>query len=146
MKKKPKKKKLTFDYDPKKFQNYQRVVRIFWSSDLLCDIRIRGYIHNFETTKKYVHFIIFDVENQFDPKNKLKTTWHKPAPGEFPNYIRKLHIFLGHQCIAEVDVRGFLQEFVPENTNVTIHTDHTLNHDGKSPKRKKQTSSKRGKK
>ena len=136
MKKKSKKKKSKkkkgkpFDYDSKKFPNYKRIIRIFWGASHICDIEIRAYIHNFESRRPYVHYTIYDPEKAFQPKIKKKRNWHEPEPKEFPNFIRKLHIFMGHDCIAEVDIRGYLMAFLPEKTNVTIHTDHTINYTG----------------
>lgn len=132
--KKTKKKKPPFEYNPKKFPNYPRMIKICWGPDVLCEITIRGYIHNFESKKKYVHYIIYDPTKGFHPKGKTKSKWQQPYKGEFPNFIRKLHIFFGHHCVAELDMRGFLIGFIPERTNVTIHTDHTVNYTGETKK------------
>ena len=123
---KKKKKKTPFEYDSKKFPNYPRHIRIFLGPDLICEVTIRGYIHCFESRNKYVHYIMYDPTKGFQPKGKTKPKWDQPIKGEFPNYVRKLHIFVGHDCVAELDMRGFLMDFMPEKTNVTFHTDHTI--------------------
>jgi len=127
---KKKKKKKPFNYDPKKWPGFKRIVKIYAGPDTVCEIVVRGYIHHFESRLPYIHYTIYDPQKAFEPSKKSKVTWPKPDPKEFPNFIRRLHIFSDHECVAEIDIRGFLMSFVPIKTNVTIHTDHIVNYTG----------------
>lgn len=125
-KKKSKEKKfkpnLALPFDPKQFPNFPRFVYLARNKEIMMKIVITGYLHRLVLLKKShddTFWIVKDPGKNF--RKKQSKRGRILQEDEVPNVIQRIHIFVNHDCVAEVDFRGRLEAIETDYTNWTFH-------------------------
>ena len=87
------------------------------------EIIFRGYLTNIHTVYNNINFYVGHRNNDFDAKQKNpnRNNYHPPINEKIATIEQTIHVFLYHDCIAEISFRGFLHELIDKTTIISFH-------------------------
>lgn len=103
--------------------NFPRIVKIYKGYQLVSAVIFRGYLSSIHTRFDNITFIVSHNGKDFDAKQKNPNrNNYSPAINEkIASIEQTAHVFLDHDCIAEISFRGYLNRLIDYTTICSFH-------------------------